>query len=585
MIGVDAAENGFFTHDIDDHMRKRQIRDLLADGQWYDKSWPFVAMPEPYISPWSRLVDLPYVVIAKCLSPFIGMEQATNAAFRIWPLTMLLAFLLMCARLLHRVTEGREPIMAGSLGAVLVMTSVLELVPERVDHHGLQLVILLGVFTCVEGIIRKRRYAACGLGALTVLSAAVSLEALPILLGVFVVLGISALGLGELMTKDAAYHGLSKSCFAMAAAGIGIAPLLLGPGNLTDGSCDAFSAPYALLLVLGGAGVWTLMKSWSVIDAKFELLAVCVVLKSGPIILFGACITALVAQAYPDCAKGPYHFMSETARAEWLFQIDQEKSLWAHLRTEPGRILPAYVLSAIALWSLAVLNWRRCGPFLRILIIVAGVGVCMSLLQLRNFRFAWLPLVFVVPAVLTDLQRPSPISLGASALAFTVGMLLLRPVSQNPITRFDVLARGTCTESQLDDFEKLDTGIVAAPETLGTTLLRRGVFDTGGLRVANIGFHRSSPAITRIISGFTSDPEAAQTHFAVYDYLAVCIEPDRFESGQAPLYSALMRGEVPTWLVPVSEPGSDLQIFRIRTDFNRSQRGIDASAPTPARSR
>ena len=57
------AVNGSTVQDIDDIARRLQIADLLRDGEWHDLKWPFLAMPEPYVSPWSRLVDLPYVLV------------------------------------------------------------------------------------------------------------------------------------------------------------------------------------------------------------------------------------------------------------------------------------------------------------------------------------------------------------------------------------------------------------------------------------------------------------------------------------------------------------------------------------------
>lgn len=96
IIGVD------FFGDVDDWMRNYQIRDLLADGQWHDLTLPFIAMPEPYVSPWSRLVDLPYLALTFILSPMMGEEQALLLAYQTWPPFMLVGFALAIYAILSR---------------------------------------------------------------------------------------------------------------------------------------------------------------------------------------------------------------------------------------------------------------------------------------------------------------------------------------------------------------------------------------------------------------------------------------------------------------------------------------------------
>lgn len=89
---LDVVDGVSFFGDVDDRMRDYQIRDLLADRQWYDLSFPFISMPEHYVSPWSRLVDFPYVAITFVLSDMVGEERALFYAYQIWPPLMLMVF-------------------------------------------------------------------------------------------------------------------------------------------------------------------------------------------------------------------------------------------------------------------------------------------------------------------------------------------------------------------------------------------------------------------------------------------------------------------------------------------------------------
>ncbi|HLP70393.1 MAG TPA: hypothetical protein VK181_23045, partial [Rhizobium sp.] len=63
LTAFDVMDGRFYYRDIDDLLRAQQIRTLLDSGHWYDLTIPTIRMPEVYVSPWSRLVDLPYVVL------------------------------------------------------------------------------------------------------------------------------------------------------------------------------------------------------------------------------------------------------------------------------------------------------------------------------------------------------------------------------------------------------------------------------------------------------------------------------------------------------------------------------------------
>ena len=58
MVLADLADGRRFHADVDDQLRELQIRFLAsAEGHWYDLTLPFVTTPDPYVSPWSRLID------------------------------------------------------------------------------------------------------------------------------------------------------------------------------------------------------------------------------------------------------------------------------------------------------------------------------------------------------------------------------------------------------------------------------------------------------------------------------------------------------------------------------------------------
>ena len=75
MALFDALDGVNFLGDIDDDLRAVQIRLLVEGGAWFDRTIPMIQMPEAYISPWSRLVDLPYAIFAANPRPGVASRR------------------------------------------------------------------------------------------------------------------------------------------------------------------------------------------------------------------------------------------------------------------------------------------------------------------------------------------------------------------------------------------------------------------------------------------------------------------------------------------------------------------------------
>ncbi len=88
----DLSDGVLYLGDIDDRLRAVQIKQFLAGKGWYDLTLSGIAMPDPYISPWSRLIDAPYAAIAWFLAHLTNAQQALSIAFNIWPPILMLFF-------------------------------------------------------------------------------------------------------------------------------------------------------------------------------------------------------------------------------------------------------------------------------------------------------------------------------------------------------------------------------------------------------------------------------------------------------------------------------------------------------------
>ena len=118
---------------------------------------------------------------------------------------------------------------------------MLEFVPGRIDHHNVQ---ILTLFLMAYGAVRwDGRGGAC-IGIGSALSVIVGLECLP-----FVVVAYGGLVIAFALRLRAARAVLSGAALGMAGTTVPGALAFLGvPGSFST-QCDAFSAPYIVLML------------------------------------------------------------------------------------------------------------------------------------------------------------------------------------------------------------------------------------------------------------------------------------------------------------------------------------------------
>ena len=113
--------------DTDDAVRLVTVRELIGGAPWFDTTLPRIGAPEPLVSHWSRLIDLPLAALIGTLTPLLGPERAELATRIVWPALLFFALALIVAREAHR--------RAGAAGAafalMLVATSAMALAQFR----------------------------------------------------------------------------------------------------------------------------------------------------------------------------------------------------------------------------------------------------------------------------------------------------------------------------------------------------------------------------------------------------------------------------------------------------------------------
>jgi len=552
------AVNGSTVQDIDDIARRLQIADLLRDGEWHDLTWPFLAMPEPYVSPWSRLVDLPYVLVTWLFHPAFGQDAAFEIARFVVPLLWLIAYAWLAVRLIREILGEQPSLPQIGAAAVASLFAVIEFMPNRVDHHNVQIVLLLAL--CL-GIVSKHRFAGILVGVASVLSIAVGLECAPyIALALAGVAIHAALAPNSTMVARLSLTGWSLLAFTLPAG------LLLTGGTLFQTQCDALSAPWASALIAAGvvaAGAPVIWKRLGLHSPTARLG----VLVAGALVVLGVLWTA-----FPECHAGPYTMINETAHTYWISNVIQEKGpAGAFARGENLLVLIFMVLLALTLG--AWMNPKTYRSPVLILLLIATLGTLLTAWQMRNFKFPAALLPLFLPLFIERVRenggaRRAIAVLLPPALLLASFALLIKPTGR-ALTLIDYMEGDACRDADLSSLETLPASRIMAPLGLSLTLAEY-ISDTGSPhKIAAMPFHRASPGIERVFQTFAlTNPELRKQALAPYSYVAICTLPETSaDPSAALLYATLSSSKGWPGLVEVSPiTGSRLRLLEIDHD-------------------
>jgi hypothetical protein len=158
----------FWLGDTDDNMRMAQVRAWLNGQGWFDLRQYKLDPPLGASIHWSRLVDLPIAGVILLVRPFAGGAVAELAAAAIAPLLPLCLTLYAISAMVRRlVAPAAYPLAVAIL--MCAQSTLLMFMPERIDHHGWQLALLM---TTIAGTVDGKALRG---GVIAGLSSAVSL--------------------------------------------------------------------------------------------------------------------------------------------------------------------------------------------------------------------------------------------------------------------------------------------------------------------------------------------------------------------------------------------------------------------------
>jgi hypothetical protein len=556
VLAFDLLDARHYYRDVDDVLRAVQIRQLLAHGSWFDLTISGIDMPGPYLSPWSRLVDLPYVLLTLVLRTVTSEANAIWWAFRIWQPLLLLMFCVLWVSTAARLSGSDrvvEPLHVVAAFSMMPLT-LWEFSPGRIDHHNVQIVVLM---LALFGISRWSAIGGFLAGVACGLSFVIGLELAPVLLILLVGPGLAWIGgvAGSQRVQIFVSVGLAVTTLL---AGF----FLLGPTRLFATECDAFSAPFVTAFL--GYALITVVVVATIRSPNAYLRFTALALPAVGLVV-------ALAVFYPDCLRGPYHGIDPLVRSLWLERVQQEKSFLDFYRV--GELIKIVCLGlpvVVAIGALPRLlqRWRQGDAAFVIVFAVAVLLVILTFLQTRFIRFPaafvmlFLPLVW--GEVKLGLRTTRIMVLSGAAVTLLGGAILTKVQPFEPFrpNLLDYLALDLCTDIDASPFASNSPGRIVAPSSLGLFLLDRL---PPGMTVNSIPFHRAAPGMRRMYDVFTStESETRRAAAEPFDYLAVCRYPMVAEIPNDTMFAVLTRGGDWPGLIPIFDSASSaLRLFKI----------------------
>lgn len=433
--------------DPDDVMRLVQIRDWLHGQGWRDLTQHRLG-PAGVPMHWSRLGDLGPAALIVALQPLLGTANAEFAAVVLWPAALFFCFLLLCARIATRLGEAADAPVA-VIVAALAWPAIWLFMPGRIDHHGLQIVLLL---VAVDALLRATSWrAGAWLGAAIAASLTLGLEAAP-------QLAVALAGLVWLWTRDpAGERARVAATGATLLAGTALAALA-HPAIWPSGLCDAFTPPVAGGMAIAGTALLLIAAIPPGLGAPQRLVAL------GAI---GAATLPALAWLAPACLAGPYAGLPLELRTLWLDRVEEAQGA---LRAPPATAIGYLGAATAGLFAAAWFARTERGGWPLLAALIAS-ALLVAFIQLRAAHVA----AALAPPALAHLVSRAR---AAGALRRIGGWL----VSLGLVYQLagQAVARDASTEAEpiacdlgsaLAAARSLPPGLVLAPIDLGPRIL------------------------------------------------------------------------------------------------------------------
>jgi len=561
--------------DPDSYMRLVRIRELWQTGEWFDTVIVRANAPYGDALHWTRPFDVILLLGIVILKPFLGFEEALYwSGAAVSPLLLLLtAAAIGWAGAPILRSQDRFFAMAFLLlqPAVLVYGMI-----GRADHHALQLLLFaLHLGFVLRLLINPLNVGtAIGAGLTLALGLWVSTEFL-------LSLALLLVAFGVLWLQNERWAVPASIYCIVFAVGVGAAIAVERPfADWFTVSFDRLSIVHLTLAIVCVAA-WTLLATfarsvWARRPSQRALLALAA----------AAGALALMYALFPRFFGGPMVDVDPLLFPLWMDNVGELRPILLDGHDSVSRVIFYIGPAILTLPYLAVMAISRFGePESRLYGVLLLASVMMIGLAMQHVRFAPLAeLTFAIP--LADIlsrfrnwagrlvQQPlSDVLRTVISGAMLVGFLVTGSVvGATPEQNNTLVRRDRCPLAQLSAILNDPVGlgdrrrIIVAMIDHGPELL----YHTGHAVIAT-PYHRNRTGIIDTHHIMTNPEESVSRNLIDRrggDLLLICPNgPEQLTYGEAAekssLFSRILAGNPPRWLVPVSLPESVAQSVRL----------------------
>lgn len=360
--------------DTDDATRLTQVRELIAGAPWLDATLSRFGGATPLVSHWSRLIDLPILLIIAIAGLFVMPDAAETVARIVWPSLLLLLFL----RLLVREAEVR----AGHAGAVMMLifggtclSGLYQFSLGRIDHHNVMILGAVGGLIVMARALEAPRYG-WSAGALLGMALAVGYEPLALI--------IPAIAIATVLATifPGWLEGVRNTTVALAATLAGAFFVTVPAAHWFTVTCDALAMNMVVLSCAGAAGLWY-------VHANRDRLAQSA--RLGIMAAAGAVGSILYACIEPACLAGPFAQVDPAVGPIWLNHVLEAQSVFQRSHDMPMAMV-VFVAACLIGIAAQFVTWRRnptAGNLF--LLIVVAIALPPAIWQVKlTFYAVWL---------------------------------------------------------------------------------------------------------------------------------------------------------------------------------------------------
>ena len=479
--------------DTDDVMRLQQIRDWIGGQAFADLTQH--RLGGGLAMHWTRLADLVPAGLIVGLTPLIGRHAAEVATVIVWPPVLFTTALLLVIRIARAIGGVDAARTAGVIAAIAYPATTIFL-PGRIDHHAMQVVLLLGALLAMTGPPSRARGGCVGLTAAA--SLVVGLETAPL----FAAIGLVALIDWIRDPADTRLGGIGIG----AAGGLAIGWAVFAPDQFAYPACDGFTTT-----TLRAAAIAALL--------PLALAAIRPVLPRTPARGIAVLITVAIAGAgildvAPGCAA-PYGRVDPILRTLWLARVGEAQSiLSAPVATSIGYLGLMLAGIAATLFQAALRRTRGWA----MLLVVQLAALMLACTQMRGAYAGAMLAAPALAAIIAAARSRGPVPL---VLAWIASAGILYPLAARSFA--DTADRGAPAGCDLAALETtlagLPPGVVMAPIDLGPYLLT-----TTPHRLVAAPYHRNDAGNLAMYRFYAASPPAAETIARQWqvDYIVAC---------------------------------------------------------------